>query len=93
MRAELPAFKNKTKQNKTKHCSFFPKFASFHGTLRCLRGAVVVGGSPHGVTIAIHPKCSEGALGFEGMDSGELESKEVPWKLGANSPSKASQKG
>ena len=53
----------------------------------------MVGGSPHGVTIANHPKCSEGALGFEGMDSGELESKEVPRKLGANSPSKASQKG
>ena len=53
----------------------------------------MVGGSPHGVTIAIPPKCSEGALGFEGLDSVELESKEVPQKPGANSPSEASQKG
>ena len=50
-------------------------------------------GSPHGVIIAIPPKCSEGALGFEGLDSVELESKEVPRKPGANSPSEASQKG
>ena len=89
---ELPALKKKKKDKKKNRCSFFLEFTSFHGTLRCLRGTVV-GGSPHGVIVVISPKCSEGALGFEGLDSGELESKEVPPKPGANSPSEASQKG
>lgn len=53
----------------------------------------MVAGEPSWGHNFLPPKCSEGALGFEGLDFVELESKEVPQKPGANSPSEASQKG